>query len=215
MSFSLGLGGSRSSNTNRQTIDANSAQYIRDQEAAARRAGASGPSPLLTGASDYYTRTMGAGQTGMDALAGNPAAAGLLMNPYQQQVIDATNKQWDRNDQMTTNNVNDMATKAGAFGGSRHGVAEGVALGENNMNRNNAVSGLLYGGFNDAMGRAGQLAGMGMNAAGQNANLGFGGVGSPDQWLMQMMKSGYGGPTQTWGQSTGTQFGGQIAGKFG
>lgn len=195
--MSKSAGGSvKKETTNGQTsVDQGTAQRMAEVWQAAQGAGYGGPSQLVTGATDFYTGAQGAGQAGMNALSGDPAAAARLMNPYQQQVVDATNSQWDQNDQHTMNTVNDAATKAGAFGGSRHGVATGTALAQNNMNRNQAVSGLLNTGYDNTMNRAGQLAGMGFAGAGANANLGMGGVGSPQQWLMEMLKKGYMGPT--------------------
>lgn len=189
MSFSVG--GSKGKTKGTSQIDKGSIEYQNAIRAAATGAGAAGPSPLVTGATDYYNGAQKAGNLGMGALSGDPNATAQLMNPYQQQVIDATNAQWNQNDQNTMNEVNQRATQAGAFGGSRQGVATGTALAQNNMNRNNAVSGLLYGGFNDTMNRANNLAGMGFAGAGANANLGMGGVGNPQQWMMQMMKQGY------------------------
>lgn len=188
------------------SVDPATAQRIQQMWEAAQQAGASGPSPLVTGAAGYNTGMMGAGQTGMAALGGDAAAAHQLMNPYQQQVVDATNNQWDQNDAMTQNNVNDAATKAGAFGGSRHGVMAGVAQGQNNMNRNAAVSGLLNTGYDNTMNRAGQLAGMGFAGAQSNANLGMGGVGNPSQWLMQMLSQGF-HPTGQTSSGASTQIG--------
>lgn len=56
-----------------------------------------------------------------------------LMNPYDQRVIDAKNANWQKTNLQTMNQVNDAATRAGAFGGSHHGVAEGVPLASNNQ----------------------------------------------------------------------------------
>ncbi len=181
---------------------------------AGQAAGLAGPSPLVTGASVYNTGLQNAGQQGLAAMQGDQNATAAMMNPYQSQVIDATNQQWNQNDQHTMNAVNDRATMAGAFGGSRHGVATGTALAQNNMNRNQAVSGLLYGGFNDTMGRAGQLAGMGAYGAEQNANLGMGGVGSPQQWYLNQLKGGYAGPTGTTRSGAQTTFGANTEGGF-
>jgi hypothetical protein len=181
---------------------------------AGQAAGLAGPSGLVTGAGQYNTGLQSGGQAGMLALQGDTAATQQLMNPYQQQVVDATNQQWNQNDQYTMNAVNDRATQAGAFGGSRHGIATGSALAQNNMNRNQAVSGLLYGGYNDAMGRAGQLAGMGAYGAQQNANLGLGGVGSPEQWYAQQLRGGYAGPTGTTRSGAQTTFGANTEGGF-
>lgn len=52
------------------------------------------------------------------------------MNPYTQNVIDRTQQDITRQQQMAQNQLGAQATSAGAFGGSRHGVAEGVMAGE-------------------------------------------------------------------------------------
>lgn len=48
------------------------------------------------------------------------------MNPYTDQVIDQSMQDADRYRQMMVNQTSDGATAAGAFGGSRHGVAEAL-----------------------------------------------------------------------------------------
>lgn len=192
--MSVSIGGGKHKDKGTSSIDNPSIAYQEKIRQAAAASGAAGPSPLVTGATGYNSGMMNAGNLGMGAMSGDPNAVNQMMNPYQQQVIGATNAQWDQNDQHTMNAVNDRATQAGAFGGSRQGVATGTALAQNNMNRNNAVSGLLYGGFNDTMQRANTLAGYGAMGSANNANLGMGGVGSPQQWMMQQLKAGYGGP---------------------
>ena len=58
--------------------------------------------------------------------AGNVAGtAQQLMNPYQQNVVDTTMSELQRQNQMALNQVGQGAAAAGAFGGSRHGVAQG------------------------------------------------------------------------------------------
>lgn len=203
--MSLSVGGNKHKDKGTSSIDTKSQQYINAQEDAARRAGAAGPSPLLTNAAGFNTGLMNAGNLGVNALSGNADATASLMNPYQQQVIGALNAQWDKTGQMAQNSVADAATRAGAFGGTRQGVAEGVAQANNNLNRNSQIGGLLYGGFNDAMGRAQNLAQAGFAGSQANANLGFGGVGSPDQWMAEMMKRYYGGPMG--GQTNGSGYG--------
>jgi hypothetical protein len=186
-----GGGHQKTTGNSGQSVDPTTFGRIGELWNAGQNSGLAGPSPLATGAGQYGTGLQTAGQQGIAALGGDQAAAQGLMNPYQQQVIDATNAQWNQNDQHTMNAVNDRATQAGAFGGSRHGIATGSALAQNNMNRNQAVSGLLYGGFNDTMGRAQALAQGGYAGAQMNANLGMGGVGSPEQWYLQQLKAGY------------------------
>jgi hypothetical protein len=144
-----------------------------------------------------------AGQAGLDALTGNAAAQQQFMNPYQSQVMDQMTKQFGVQNQMTEQQMNDAATRAGAFGGSRHGVATGVALGENQRNQGMQMAGLLNSGFEGAMGRAGQVAGLGQNAAQLGANLGMT-AGSPDLWKMNVLKQGMAGmPYQTYGKQSG------------
>ena len=203
--MSKSAGGSRETHTSQTGMDAGSREYMERMWKAAEAAGQAGPSPLVTGATDYNSGAMAAGNMGLGAMSGNAANVQSLMNPYQQQVVGGINQQWDQTDQRSMNAVNDRATQAGAFGGSRHGVATGTALAQNNMNRNSQVGGLLYGGFNDAMGRAGDLARYGFAGAGANANLGMGGVGSPQQWMLEMMKNGWQGATGS--QSSGAKAG--------
>ena len=52
------------------------------------------------------------------------------MNPYQQQVIEAGQADIERQRQLASENLAAQAQKAGAFGGSRQAVQEGVLAGE-------------------------------------------------------------------------------------
>lgn len=124
---------------------------------------APGLSPLTQGAQDFSTQALAGGQLGLRALSGDQAAASQLMNPYQQQVIDALGTEWMKRNQQTTAGLNDQATLAGAFGGSRHGVAQGVALANNAQAQQQQIAGLLSSGFESAMGRAGGLANLGLS----------------------------------------------------
>jgi hypothetical protein len=171
---SISFGGQRQTQAQTNSLDQTTQDYLKQIMDAARASGGAGPSPLLNGAAGYNTGAMNAGNLGFGFLTGDPRAQAALQNPYQSQVVDAMRKAGAVTDQQTINSVNDAATKAGAFGGSRHGVAEGVALGENAQNLNGQIAGLLNNGFTNAQGTAQNLAQMGFNAAGQNANLGFG-----------------------------------------
>jgi hypothetical protein len=184
--------------------------YIKSIMEAAQKAGAAGPSPLVGGATDYNSGMMKTGNLGMGALSGDPAAVKSLMDPYQQQVIDANNAQWQRTNQNTMNAVNDRATAAGAFGGNRRFLAQGTALSGNNIAQQQQTAGLLSSGFGDAMQRALAMSGMGAQGSAANANLGMGGVGSPQQWLMQQLKSGFMGPLSTTTTGSGAKAGTDI-----
>lgn len=193
----VGVGGDaqRSTYNNTSGYDPASTGYVQGIRNAGVNAAMSGPGSLLTGASGFYTGAMNGGNLGFGALSGDPAATAKLMNPYISNVIDANNAQWQRINQNTINAVDDRATLAHAFGGSRHGVAEGVALGQNNLAQAGQNAGLLNQGFSDMQNRAGLLAGLGFQGAGANANLGFAGVGNPNLWILQMLKQGWTGPT--------------------
>jgi hypothetical protein len=211
---SFSFGGQRQTQSNTSSVDQNTQQQLAEMWKAYQASGQAGPSPLLNGAAGYNTGAMDAGRTGMGFLTGDPNARAALMNPYQQQVIDANNAQWKQTNAQTSNQINDEATKANAFGGSRHGVAEGVALGQNNMAQQAQTAGLLQGGFANAQNTAQNLAQMGYNAAGQNANLGFGGVGSPAQWYAQQLRNGFVMPSGQSSSGSGTSFGGQTGFKL-
>lgn len=156
---------------------------------AAKAAGASVPQPVLQ-SQGYFGGTQTAGQAGLDALSGNAAAAQQFQNPYQQQVIDQLNTQFGVQNQMTTQGINDQATQAGAFGGSRHGVAQGVALGENARNQGLLTANVLNQGFENSMGRAAQVANLGFGGAQAGADLGMQ-AGNPAVWRSTMLSRGF------------------------
>lgn len=109
---------------------------------------------------------------GMGALSGDPAAMAQLMNPYNQQVIGQMNQQYGHLANQTMNAINDQATQAGAFGGSRAAVAQGVGLANLNANQAMTQAQLLQSGYQNAQQQAAQLANLGMGANGQLAQLG-------------------------------------------
>lgn len=153
----------------KQTQDWTKSIYQNAQQAAGQ-----GPAPitgLATGAGDYNTSAQHAGQTGLNALAGDPSAVQGLMNPYQQQVMDQMSKQWGNINQQTQNQVNDRATQAGAFGGSRQAIATGSALSQNNQAQAAQQAQLLSGGYNQAMQQANSLANFGQQGASANQNF--------------------------------------------
>lgn len=59
-----------------------------------------------------------------------PLQVGAYANPYTSAVIDRTQQDIARQQQMASNQLGAQATAANAFGGSRQGVAEGVMAGE-------------------------------------------------------------------------------------
>ncbi len=74
-----------------------------------------------------------------------------FMNPYQSSVIDATLARNNQNQQMALNQIGDQAQAAGAFGGSRQGVAEGIAQGQFDLNNQQTIAGLNAQNYDQAL----------------------------------------------------------------
>lgn len=144
----------------------------------------------VTQAQDTFGLGQQAGRQGLGALTGDPTMQQQFMNPYQSQVMDRLNEQFAVQNQMTTQGINDQATQAGAFGGSRHGVAQGVALGENARNQGMITANMLNQGFEGAMGRAGQVANLGFGSAQAGSELAMQ-AGNPAIWRLNMLQRGF------------------------
>ena len=83
-----------------------------------------------------------------------PLNVGAFNNPYQQQVIDNTAQDIERQRQMAINNLGAQAQGAGAYGGSRQGVAEGVTNAEFGRMAANQLGNMRMQGYNTAMANA-------------------------------------------------------------
>ena len=92
---------------------------------------------------------------GLDALTG-PQAYEQFMSPYQQQVIDATLTEFDRNQAIQNTGMRDAAIQAGAYGGGREGVMAAEAAKGAAMNRAQLQAQLLNQGFQQAQAAAAQ-----------------------------------------------------------
>jgi hypothetical protein len=106
----------------------------------------------------------------------NQAAQGpninQFMNPFTSDVIGRTGMDMARQASMQQNQLGAQATRAGAFGGSRHGVAEGTMLGDYGRAFGDIASQQRMQGFNTALGAAQQQQGIQSGLAGQG--FGFG-----------------------------------------
>ena len=94
---------------------------------------------------------------GLGALTGTGAGAAdqagsiaSYMSPYQQQVIDASLAEFDRNAAVQQTGLRDAAISRGAYGGGREGVMQAEAMRGNQMNRAQLQAQLLNQGFQDA-----------------------------------------------------------------
>lgn len=147
-----------------------------------------GPAAMATGQGYTATQAQGA-QAGAAAMA-NAASInrgdvrnlnadtiasgmGLYQNPYEQQVVSNTLSDLDLQRQRSINNQAGGFTQAGAFGGSRQGVADSLTNEAYLRESANASAALRSQGFNTAAGLAGQDVGNRLMAgqANQNADL--------------------------------------------
>jgi hypothetical protein len=108
-----------------------------------------------------FSQAQGTLGQGIGALQGaaqmyDPSSAQRFMNPYQQQVIDESIRQINRQGDISRQNLQAQATRAGAFGGSREGVQRGELERALSEQRNAAIVGGLSQGYNQASSQAQQ-----------------------------------------------------------
>jgi hypothetical protein len=108
-----------------------------------------------------FSQAQGTLGQGIGALQGaaqmyDPSNAQRFMNPYQQQVIDESIRQINRQGDISRQNLQAQATRAGAFGGSREGVQRAELERALSEQRNAAIVGGLSQGYNQASGQAQQ-----------------------------------------------------------
>ena len=96
-----------------------------------------------------------------------PGAYQQFMSPYQQDVIDTTLSEFDRQSQIQAQAIPAAAIQAGAFGGGREGVQRAEYGASSDRNRAALQAQLLQQGFNQAQ----QAAQLGFAQQGQLATL--------------------------------------------
>lgn len=134
-------------------------------------AGGANPNMIQAAANPYTQASMA--QQGALATYANPAArAQQMMNPYQQNVVNKTLRDVGGAAQIGLNTLDAQAQQAGAFGGSRHGVAMAEAAKGYQQQALDAVGALNQQGYNQAMNDAFRSA-QGLQSAGQQA-FGYG-----------------------------------------
>ena len=135
-----------------------------------------------------------AGYTPGSFLTGN---IGAYMNPYLQQVEQAALGNMDRAYRQNLNTIGDSAINANAFGGSRQGVAEGVAASENAREMGDLSAQLRAAGYNQAgtmmqsdMDRSMRGQELNLNAATTQGNLATNGQSAYLQGLQSAVAAG-------------------------
>ena len=92
---------------------------------------------------------------GLGSLTG-PQAYQQFMSPYQQEVIDTTLSEFDRQQSIADTAMRDRAIQAGAYGGGREGVMAAESARGSATNRANLQAQLLAQGFQQAQAAAAQ-----------------------------------------------------------
>ena len=100
-------------------------------------------------------KTAATDAAGLASLVG-PDAYKDFMSPYQQQVMDATLSEFDRQQTIADTARRDQAIQAGAYGGGREGVLAAEAARGAATNRANLQAQLLAQGFQQAQAAAAQ-----------------------------------------------------------
>jgi len=77
----------------------------------------------------------------------DPSGYEAYMSPYQQQVIDTTLAEFDKQAAIGKLGLGKTASQAGAFGGARHGIAQSEYQSSSDANRAMMQAGLLEKGF--------------------------------------------------------------------
>jgi len=158
-------------------------------QVAARNALQTGPEGQVAGLmTDAQNRATAA--QGLGSLTGTGAGSGAgsiesYMSPYQQQVIDASLSEFDRNAQIQNQGLRDSSIQMGAYGGGREGVMQAEAIRNNQMNRAQLNSQLLNQGFGQAQAARGAdlQAQQGLGAYQQGLNQFQQGLGGYSQGL--------------------------------
>jgi len=103
-------------------------------------------------------------------LFGSNVDVSQFYNPYQNDVINAVKGDFAHERSAALDQVGAGAVAAGAFGGTRHGIAEGQALGDIARAEASTIAGIRQGGYNTALQAALQnratMGNLGLSAAG-------------------------------------------------
>ena len=91
---------------------------------------------------------------GLGSLVG-PDAYQQFMSPYQQQVMDTTLGEFDRQQTINQTGLRDSAIQAGAFGGARQGIMQQEFMNQGALNRAQLQASMLNDGFMQAQQAAG------------------------------------------------------------
>ena len=129
-----------------------------------------------------------------------PNAYQQFMSPYQQDVIDASMAEFDKQSAKGITGIGQQAAMSGNLGGGREGVMRSEYQSNSDMQRAQLQAQLLQGGFNQAQGQAN-------TAFGQQGQLmqGANTLGADQQRMASLVPGLYGQDIQTLGQAGANQ----------
>ena len=172
-----------------------------------RKQSLAGLAPQIEGLSDFEKKAKTRAESGLgsfqpfldqaqaaSAATFNPQVAQQFMSPYQQQVIDTTLEEFDRQRAMQEQRISDQAVASGAFGGGRQGVLESEFRTGSDRDRALLNAQLLQQGFGQAQALAAQRFGQQTGLAGmlpqlQRADVStLGQLGALDRGLAQAQR---------------------------
>ena len=160
----------------------------------AAQAGVGAYEPFLQSA-QANVGAAGTAQAGLGALTG-PTAYQPFMSPYQQDVIDTSLTEFDKQAQIQQQSLRDAALGVpGAFGGGREGVQQAEYQAGSDRNRAMLQAGLLQQGFGQAQ-NAAQQAFQNQQAIGQGQL----GLGQAQMGLSNFQRAGLGADVGALGQ---------------
>jgi len=129
-----------------------------------------------------------------------PNAYQQFMSPYQQDVIDASMAEFDKQSQKGITGIGQMAAQSGNLGGGREGVMRSEYQSDSDMKRAQLQAQLLQSGFNQAQGQANTAFGQqGQLMAGANT------LGADQQRMASLVPQLYGQDIQTLGSAGANQ----------
>jgi len=100
-----------------------------------------------------YDAALDKAGTGITSLVG-PDAYKDFMSPYQQEVMDTTLREFDRQQTIGGLGLRDKAIQSGAYGGGREGIMQAEYMNQGAMNRAQLQAQLLNQGFQQAQAAA-------------------------------------------------------------
>jgi len=167
---------------------------LQQQATTAATAGLGAYQPYLTGAGTAGVTAPGATAMGAQAYTGLGQAAGLTgpmtgqqltdyMSPYQQQVIDTSLAEFDRQAAMRQQGISDAAVQLGGYGGGREGVMQAEYQTQSDRDRALLQAQMQQQGFTQAQGARQQdyLNQMGLQQAQQGLGSYQAGLGAATQ----------------------------------